>query len=303
MKILLIGGCGYIGSLLFQKLSLKYDVDTLDLEWFENTSNLANLKHDFAHLTQKDLDKYDHVILLAGHSSVPMCKDNPISAFNNNVVNFIHLLDNLKDQKFIYASSSSVYGITKGVAATEEWKEFSPHTHYDLTKQEIDFYARLSGKNYYGLRFGTVNGYSPNLRIDIMINKMFFSAMINNQIDVFNKDIYRPILGIEDLCRAIEAILDGEDRPGIYNLASFNSTVNEIATEISTAVGVPVIDKGSTPAYNFSIDTTKFQTLYNFEFKETVASIVKSLKENWQGLTLTHRSETVIYKDPRRISL
>jgi len=292
MKILVLGGSGYIGSRLVQYLSTTSKVEVVDAGWF---SEGAVLKQDFSKLSKDFYSDYSVVILLAGHSSVPMCLDNRLSAFNNNVKNFVELLDKLKDQKFIYASSSSVYGATKEVAATEEWKEFSPQNYYDLTKQEIDFYARLSGKNYYGLRFGTVNGYSPNLRTDIMINKMFSCAINDQKITIYNKEIYRPILGLKDLCRAVEKIIGSSDNPGIYNLASFNSTVGEIAEEISKSLGVPITDMGSTPAYNFSINTEKFQKVYQFEFKETVTSIVKSLKEGWEEMAKSNRSDKKLY--------
>jgi len=294
MKILLLGGNGYIGSRLYQHLDTSSkEVDSVDIGWFSN----PELSQDYSDLSKDFLSQYSTIVLLAGHSSVPMCIENRLSAFKNNVENFVILLDKLENQKFIYASSSSVYGATKEVAATEDWKEFSPQNYYDLTKQEIDFYARLSSKNYYGLRFGTVNGYSPNLRTDIMINKMFSCAINDSKITIFNKEIYRPILGLTDLCRAVEKIIDSPDNPGIYNLASFNSTVGEIADEISKALNVPVIDMGSTPAYNFSIDTTKFEKAYGFTFKESVFSIVKSLKDNWEQINKSNRSNKKLYGD------
>jgi len=256
-----------------------YDVNTLDLEWFGNVVNPDNIVQDYRETFNKE---YDTVIMLAGHSSVPMCKDDMISSFKNNLVNFVNLLDTLTTQKFIYASSSSIYGNTGEIAATEDWEQYDPKTYYDLQKQEIDYYSRLSDVEYYGLRFGTVNGWSPNLRTDIMINKMYQCASEDGKITIFNKGIHRPILGIEDLCRAMEAIVKGGDHRGIYNLASFNATVEQIANSIRDALDhVEIEDKGETPTYNFSIDTTKFQTTYSFKFKETVDSIVKSLVARW----------------------
>ena len=128
-----------------------------------------------------------------------------------------------------------------------------------------------------------MNGWSPNLRVDIMLNKMYQCATEDNLISIFNKHIYRPILGIADLVRAVEAIIRGGDHRGIYNLASFNASVEEISNSISRVLGgnVEIVDKGISETYNFSINTNKFQETYGFEFRESVDSIVQSLKEKW----------------------
>jgi nucleoside-diphosphate-sugar epimerase len=300
MKVLIIGGCGYIGSRLYLHLKEKgMKVATLDLEWFGNHVNTYNFKIDFGKEKNPSwyLHERDAVVLLAGHSSVPMCKDDMMSSFKNNVFNFIKLLDSINPRtKFIYASSSSVYGNTHDIEAPEDWERYDPKTYYDLQKQEIDYYARLSNTEYYGLRFGTVNGWSPNLRTDIMLNKMYESAIAEGKVHVFNKHIYRPILGIEDLCRAIEAVIKGPDRRGIYNLASFNASVEEIANAIKKALNeeIEIVDKGIAQTYNFSISTSKFKSTYNFEFVESVNSIVHSLKEGWSLANKTIR-ERMLY--------
>lgn len=290
MKIIILGGNGYIGSKLFLQLQKLHKVSTVDLEWFGRT-NPENYKMDYRHLGTSFVQEFDAVILLAAHSSVPMCKDDMLSSFRNNVVNFVELLGKMKlRQKFIYASSSSIYGNTASVAANECWPEFDPKTYYDLGKQEIDCYAKLSNIEYYALRFGTVNGASPNLRTDIMINKMYETAIQSGKIEVFNKNTYRPILGISDLCRAVECILHGGDNRGVYNLASFNASVGEIASEIKNILPeIEIEDKGFTQTYNFSIDVSKFKKTYDFEFNESVSTIVKSLKDNWDTMNKSVR--------------
>ena len=85
-RILILGGCGYIGSALFPFLRKKFEVDTVDLEWFGNLINAQNVKEDFKNLKEEVLDDFDTIILLAGHSSVQMCDKNMMSAFKNNVI-------------------------------------------------------------------------------------------------------------------------------------------------------------------------------------------------------------------------
>lgn len=308
-KILVIGGCGYIGTRLVKYLrDNKHDVDTIDLEWFGNRGN-NNTVLDYGKLTRKDIMKYKTIVLLAGHSSVAMCKNNMLSCTKNNVLNFINLLTIMHvSQRLIYASSSSVYGDTKDMAVTEEHNNYSPNNYYDLTKYEIDSYAKLSGVEYYGLRFGTVNGYSPNLRNDIMINAMVSSAKDNGVINVYNPDIWRPILGILDLCRAVETIINSKhDNRGIYNLASFNMQVKDIGESISTIMEVPLKihtdatnlvltnTKLQSQSYNFSIVTKKFEDTFNFEFTETVNTIVDSLIVHWDTMSRGNRNVAVKY--------
>lgn len=289
-KILIIGGCGYIGSTLFKFLSKKYELTTVDLEWFGNFINPENIKLNYSMLGKFFIQEFNVIILLAGNSSVAMCK-NGLDSFINNVQNFVHLLDMLnKNQKFIYASSSSIYNNSGRELATEDWRYYEPENYYDLTKKEIDYYAQLSDLDYYGLRFGTVNGGSKNLRVDIMINKMFHLAKTDGTFTVSNPLISRPILGINDLCRAIEAILENPSNPGIYNLSSLNAKVGEIALKVSQKLNVKLIEGESCPTYDFSMDLSKFERNYNFEFKDTIESIVDSLIETYKESEKTERN-------------
>ena len=299
-NILLIGGNGYIGS----KLQEVLEVDVVDTNWF----NGKNDSEDFKDLTSKYYDDYDTVILLAGHSSVKMSEGNLNSCFNNNVRNFIDLIEKLDKQKLIYASSSSVYGSVGGKTVNEKYYGFEPYNQYDISKHTADLYAQKSDVEYYGLRFGTVNGCSPVLRTDVMINAMVSSALRDGHIKLYIKDTMRPILGINDLCRAITSIVESdEDKRGLYNLASFNKTAEQVAYEVAGVMGVEVKEyevdptqvknvKSQTKAYNFSISTLKFRKEFKFKFQDTVESLATDLKENWDGMTKTDRSEAFDYE-------
>ncbi len=286
-QVLIIGGCGYIGSSLYLYLTSKnYHITTVDLELFGNEINPKNIKKNYSDLSKDFFKKFDIIILLAGHSSVQMCLNNRKDSFENNVQNFIDLLEKIDDQKFIYASSSSVYGNSKSKVVDETYDRYTPSNYYDLTKKVIDYYAQLSGSNYFGLRFGTVNGYSPNFRSDLMINKMFLHAKEKKNITLYNANVHRPLLGIYDLCRAVEAIIKQDKTPGLYNLASFNKTIKEIGQTVGKYLHTPVSitsDKDHN-AYDFSIDTRKFQQEFNFVFNETVETIVKSIENNYKKL-------------------
>ena len=286
-NILLIGGCGYIGSRLFQVLNEDHAVDSVDIEWYGNFTSRFNIVKDFGQLTKEEVEFYDVVILLAGHSSVKMCVDNMVPTLKNNVLNFAHLLELLNP---------------------EEYNRFEPNNYYDLSKHEIDSYAVLSDKKYFGLRFGTVNGASPNLRNDIMINAMTYNALQNGKVFCFNPEVHRPILGIEDLCRAMKVIIEKgtHENSGLYNVASFNSTARQISEAVAKTTGaeLEIVDtlpetitnvKLQTKAYNFLIDSTKFEEVFDFEFKETPTTIVQSIVEQFDKINKGNRSDAKLY--------
>jgi UDP-glucose 4-epimerase len=303
-KILLIGGCGYIGSQLFNFLNKKYNIESVDLELFGNPG-IDNYKINYKDLTEDYLLQFSDIILLAGHSSVKMCENNLIGCFKNNVEYFVNLLTKIRDhQKFIYASSSSVYGNVNRNIVNEDCEEYVAGSFYDLSKAEIDHYAKIFDKvNYYGLRFGTVNGFSPNIRTDIMINAMTNSIFETNAIKVFNPMVKRPILWIHDLCRAIEKIIQDGDfsKRGVYNLASFNSTVDIIGRKVSSLFqdsNLQIIEnetlekelelnkKLHSKVYDFAISSDKFITTFDFQFEGTIEIITKELKEKFNMIKL-----------------
>ena len=272
MKVLIIGGEGYVGSYLFRYLqNLNVDVQCY-----------GNRRVDYNNLGRIYLQQFTHIVLLAGHSSVQCCDGPLLSPWKNNVRNFKNLVDKIEsNQTIIYASSASVYGDKDtNRFCTED--EISPEyvNNYDLTKVSLDLLAMKlmnEGHNLVGLRFGTVNGGSSIIRRDLMINSMVWSALNTGTITVTNKHVKRPILSIRDLAKAVHTILVNNVKKDIYNLASFNSTVGEIASIVREFTHADIIDKGTTSTYNFAIDTTKFKHLHGFTYDDNVHSVVDNV--------------------------
>ena len=296
-KVLILGGNGYIGSRLRQVLGEHHFVKSNDCCWFayDETSD----RRDYHKLTKEELAEFEVVVVLAGHSSVPSCKGDLPGPWLNNVTNFTDLLEKLDDQLIIYASSASVYGNSApGERHRETNTHFTPVNNYDVTKYALDqqaIIANLNDRRVIGLRFGTVNGWAPNLRVDVMINSMYHSVQNSTGIQVMNKQISRAMLGIEDLCRAVIRCIE-QPTPGIYNLSSFNATVAEIADAVSNKLGADIIDRGTTNnAYDFALDTSLFEQTFEFTFKETPATIVDSLIQNYEQSTPQWRDKYIIY--------
>lgn len=279
-SVLIIGGNGYIGSSLNEYLKPFYNVDIMDISLRENKYVM-----DYKDITREIINKYETIVLLAGNSSVKNSV-NMESTYKNNISNFIHLLSLITTQKLIYASSASVYG-SLNIPATEDMNLCKPHNFYDLTKQVIDLLAELSGKNIYGLRLGTVNGVSPNFRIDLMLNSMVNNAINDREIYICSKDSKRAILAMYDLNKAIKTIIEkgNESNTGIYNLCSFNSTVESMASHVSYLLGACIIDLDkdtlvnsnitiNKSTYNFILDNQKFRNTFDFEFNDNIEILI-----------------------------
>jgi nucleoside-diphosphate-sugar epimerase len=299
-NVLIIGGNGYVGSRLRQVLAQIYTVESVDCCWYNYDE--TSKRTDYHKLTADYLAKFDAVVLLAGHSSVASCVGPIQDPWLNNVTNFTDLVAKLswKDIPLIYASSASVYGNSlPGQLFTETNRRFIPVNNYDITKYTLDLEARVAisnGQPVMGLRFGTVNGWAPNLRADVMINAMYDSASTQGKITVFNKHINRALLGIEDLCRGIARCIE-QPVSGIYNMASFNSSVGDIAGAVAEQLNVPVVDKGVTAnAYDFGLDTTLFQQTFGFTFTETPATIVDSLIKKYNLSHVERRDNFMTYQ-------
>ena len=242
-RILIIGGCGYIGSQLFVYLKNKgYKVDTVDLEWLRN-----------------------------------------------NVDNFALLLEKLENQKLIFASSYRVYPLNKKILFRETYNLRRPLTYYDLAKQTIEHYAQMSKVEYYGLRMATLNGFSPNLRDNQIINKLFLSSLNNVPMVFYAHKKLFSILGIQDLCRAVERIIESDDKRGLYNLKSFDSTIQLLARKVANYAksSQPILKDAPKPHGSVIIDSSKFSRIFKFKFIESPKSIIESLenlKKNKRGI-------------------
>lgn len=294
MKILLLGGNGYIGSRLYTHLKLKnYSIDNVDLCWYGKIFP-ETIVENFDNLSISFLNQYTHIILLAGFSSVGMCK-NLHDTVTNNITYFNNLVNKLNEnQVLIYASSCSVYGNGEKVL-TESDPLSPPLNNYDFSKQTIDYINNLSlNKKCIGLRFGTVNGYSPNLRTDLVINSMTINSLEQNKIFVSNGNIKRSLLGLNDLCGAIEKILVTEHiKSDIYNITSFSNTILDLAKNIQSINNCKLeVNENLSTSYSFTVTNHKFESVFKFKFQDNVESIYNEIKDNYNCLKLKSNRST-----------
>jgi nucleoside-diphosphate-sugar epimerase len=294
VKILIVGGAGYIGSALIEKIKNNYEVEVVDLLWFGN--NLDNkikiVEEDIFNLKVNYLQQFDQVVFLGGLSNDPMAEFSPEKNYISNAAAPAYLAFQCKQagvSRFIYASSCSVYGFTKD----KEFDESSPTVSdypYGISKLQGEFgVMQLQDKNFsvIALRQGTVSGYSPRMRLDLVINTMFKFAMNDKQITVNNPKIWRPILGIQDAIQAYKNSLKADfDLSGIFNVCSGNYTIGDIGDIVSKKVEqlsnrkIEVITKNVTDFRNYRVSIKSAQKLLNFSPKSSIESIVDELYNN-----------------------
>lgn len=289
---LILGSSGYIGSNLKSYLNNSCGVDILENKYLD-------IHKDYDKIPKSELKKYCNIILLAAHSNPTACNGNPLYSLENNVVKFVKLLRKIsKKQKFIYASSSCVYDSKNGEVVTEESNSFTPLSYYDVTKKVIDYYAELSDVEFYGLRFGSVNGTIDSCKVvkdGIIINAMTKNAVKDKIVKAINPEVHRAILGIKDLCRAVEAVINGNDKRGLYNLASFNSTIGEIGKFVASKYNAnfQVENNMAKTLYDFQVSCDKFAKVYNFAFEETLDSITDSISSDIDNVKFIRGMECI----------
>jgi nucleoside-diphosphate-sugar epimerase len=293
-KILLIGGNGYLGCRIYEYLlNKKYDVTNLDLGWF-GIVYPETIQKDYRDLTKEELSKYTHIILLAGHSSVSMCGGELTSCFNNNVFNFTNLLDKIDDnQTLIYSSTLAVYGNNPKLVTEEDpiKKALNVYDYTKIARENIaNFYPN---KKLIGLRFGSVSGFSPNFRNENLLNALTLSSINQQPLTISNGDAYRSVLGLNDLCCAIDKIIEVDIiKSKIYNLTSISDKIINFGYEVKRLTDSELIVNDSFKTdYSFNCSAELFEKDYNFKFGDTIESIYNNIITNYDSILFNTKRE------------
>jgi nucleoside-diphosphate-sugar epimerase len=295
MRILVTGGAGYVGSVLIPKLLDRgYRVDVVDLFWFGNhlPEQTGILKKDIFHLTTEDLEPYDQVIFLAGLSNDPMAEYSPSKNFIFNAAAPAYLAYIAKKagvKRYIYACSCSVYGYTENELYDETRPVCSSYPYGISKLQGEQAVMQLANGDFsvISLRKGTISGYSPRMRFDLIINTMFRSAMKDRVININNPSIWRPLLSIEDAATAYVRAVEANPRlSGIFNVASGNYTVGEVGDLVRTTIEerlglrIKVHIQHIQDFRNYKVSTEKAMNVLSFHPKDDVRSIAGNLMDN-----------------------
>ncbi len=249
--ILITGGAGYVGSLLSEQLSsngfnvIIYDTCFYGKEHIRNNKNLKLIQADIRDKSsfESAIHGVDQIIHLACISN------DPSFALNENLcktINYDCFEDLVRISKkngvsrFIYASSSSVYGYSDSDNVTEE-HELVPLTLYNKFKAMCEpILEKYLDSKFVGvtIRPATLCGYAPRCRLDLSVNILTNHAVNNNKITVLGGgEQKRPNLDVRDMCRAYKTVLDANDdkiNNEIFNVSYDNKKIIELAKMVKS---------------------------------------------------------------------
>jgi len=298
-RVLVTGGAGYVGSNLVPKLlAAGYEVSVLDLYLYgehifsdlRGDPRLREIKGDLrspADVARATAD-CDAVVHLACISNDPSFDLNPDLGRSINYDCFRPLVKACKDagvRRFVYASSSSVYGIKKETNVTEDLplEPLTDYSKYKALCEEVLEAEREPGFVAVTLRPATVCGYAPRLRLDLTVNILTNHAINNGRITVFGGEQLRPNLHVEDmtdlylrLLEAPAAAIDGK----IWNAGYDNLKVNAIAELVKAEVGhgVDIVVTPTDDHRSYHVSSERIRCDLGFQAERTVRDAIVDLK-------------------------
>ena len=301
-KVLLVGGGGYVGVELQRLLAeSNYQVRVLDTFWYPSgkwdladgnfVNSIEYIEGDIRdkEVVRKALHGVDACIHLACISNDPSYELNPDLAKSINFdsfVMFVSEINNSSVKQFIYASSSSVYGVKEEENVTEDLicEPLTDYSKYKVMCEDIAL-SNVSSDIYLTIvRPSTVCGYSRRQRFDLVVNILTLSALTNSLINVDGGDQFRPNLHIKDMIASYKLLLETNpkiiDRK-IYNIAGENLTVMGIAEKVKSQMQssceiqiIPVLDQRS-----YRVSGKKIELEIGFIPKYSVDEAISDLKQ------------------------
>lgn len=244
-NVLIIGGAGYIGSVLARKLlSEGYGVRVLDNLLYDNGSSISDLMEersfsfifgDFGknEILEKAFDNVSDVVLLAALVGDPICKKYPELARKTNLEFPKNLLQKLKGKninKFIFTSTCSNYGLRADDSLANEESELNPQSLYAETKVEFERYILDNIKEFDFspaiLRLSTAFGMSNRMRFDLTISEFTKDLALGKELIVYDENTWRPYCNVSDISNAIIKVIEApkEKVSGqVFNIGSENN--------------------------------------------------------------------------------
>ncbi len=284
-KILILGGCGYIGSTLVPKLLKSgYKVNVIDNLWFgenlKKDKNLKIIKKDIRNLKSEDFKNINTVIHLANIANDPAVDLRPELSWEVNVLATKQICDlAIKNNvnKIIFASSGSVYGIKKEKRVHEKL-DLVPISVYNKTKM-IAERVLLSYKDKIDIicvRPATVCGISQRMRLDVSVNMLTYQALKFKKIKVFGGKQFRPSIHIQDLTNLFKFFINKKVSSGCYNAGFENISIMQIAKEIKKNIPCKIKIYKSNDLRSYRLDSSKIIKL-GFKPKFNVEYAIKEL--------------------------
>lgn len=285
MKILVTGGCGYKGHVLVPKLLQRgYDVVVVDTQWFGNFfeahPKLKLIKADVRQVKDIPLEGVNCIIHLASIANDPCGDLNPQLTWEVSALATMQLADRAKRlgvERFIYASSGSVYGVKEEEQVVESL-ELEPISEYNKTKMvaervvlsyQDDMVVQI-------VRPGTVCGYSPRMRFDVAVNMLVMQAITKGKITVLGGDQIRPNIHIDDITDVYLHFIDHPQFTGIYNAGFENISILDIAKTVTKYVPAEIVVMKSNDPRSYRVNSDKLVAT-GFKPKKMVEDAIREI--------------------------
>jgi len=302
-RILLIGGAGYVGSVLTQKLlELGYRIKCLDSLIYNHLaapeSFIGHRNYEFINNDLINLDKLsevyegvDHVVILAGLVGDPITKKYPVESESINergIQDSFKLLNDQGIQKVVFTSTCSNYGLMPDGVLAKETSPLTPLSLYAKAKVaaeeklmsmkgEVDYCPTI-------LRFATAFGLSPRMRFDLTVSEFTRELALGNELLVFDPDTWRPYCHLQDFASLIIKVLEAERSKvefQVFNAGgdANNFTKRMLIEEIQHSMPCAKIkykEDGGDPR-NYRVDFTKVNEVLQFEPQFSISDGIKEL--------------------------
>lgn len=298
-KIAVTGGGGYVGSALVPYLVTQgYEVKVLDLFLYgekgldeaNGSPLLKKVKMDIrdSQRLRKELAGMDAVIHLACISNDPSFELNPRLGKSINYDAFPALLEAVREnsvKRFVYASSSSVYGVKKVSHVTEEalCEPLTDYSKYKMLCEETLRSADMGACKWTVVRPATVCGYAPRMRLDLTVNILTIHALARKEITVYGGGQLRPNIHIRDMIELYRILLEAPSEKihrETFNAGYENETVMKLAEKVKEEVGDPSVTIRVEPTddhRSYHIDSEKIKRTLNFAPRHTIPDAIRSI--------------------------
>ena len=319
-KDLVTGGAGYCGSKLVPQLLMAgYEVTVYDTLYFtseflpKSNSKLKIIEGDIRDVQSftRAVIGHDAVINLAcisNDASFELDEELSTSVNFNAFEPMVQASKAARVKRFIYASSSSVYGVSNQPNVTED-HPLVPLTLYNKFKGLCEpLLFKHTSKEFVGVVFrpATVCGYSPRLRLDLSVNILTNLAISNGVITVYGGSQMRPNLHIQDYCDVVQLLLESEDSKvadQIFNVGSQNLTINQISIIVKRIVEKQFPDNGeirievtsSNDNRSYHINSDKIKNVLNYVPKYTVENAVLDLCQAFKNQKVIDTNNDIFY--------
>jgi nucleoside-diphosphate-sugar epimerase len=309
-RILVVGGAGYVGSVLTEELLQRgYAVRVLDRLYFGDAGlrpvrdRIELVEADMRAVSRGVLEGVDAVVNVGGLSNDPTAEYNPRANHEMNTVATAALARLCKAggvRRYVLASSCSIYdcGILneRVDVLQDETSPVAPRAPYSVSKYEAERAILVMADDGFCpviLRKGTVYGYSPRMRYDLVVNTFVRDALVHRRLTLHHGgEMWRPLVDVRDAAQAYVALIEAEDaavRGEIFNLCYQNLRISELALRVREALRRLGIEVDVRPDYhhgsvrNYRVSGEKIGRILNFHPKVSIEESVADMVQRVQA--------------------